>query len=69
VGGIITCNGECEDTRLGQDFKNHLQISNNQDANELRDHVIIQSHLGFFVRTQCCSIMAIVCRKERSEDV
>jgi hypothetical protein len=35
VGGIVTCNGECEDTWLGQDFGNHLQIGNNQDVNEL----------------------------------
>jgi hypothetical protein len=29
---------------LGQDLENHLQIGNNQDANKLGDHVIIQSH-------------------------
>jgi hypothetical protein len=44
VGGTVTRNGECENTWLGQDLENHLQISNNQDANELGDHVIIQSH-------------------------
>jgi formylmethanofuran dehydrogenase subunit C len=44
VGGTVACNGECEDTWLGQDLGNHLQIGNNKDANELGDHVIIQSH-------------------------
>jgi hypothetical protein len=44
VGGIVARNGECEDTLLGQDLENHLQINNNQDANELGDHVIVQSH-------------------------
>jgi hypothetical protein len=29
VGEIVTRNGECEDTWLGQDFENHLQISSN----------------------------------------
>ncbi len=29
---------------LGQDLENHLQIGSNQDANELGDHVIVQSH-------------------------
>jgi hypothetical protein len=44
VGGTITHNGKCENMLLGQDLRNHLQISNNQDANELGDHVIFQSH-------------------------
>jgi hypothetical protein len=44
VGGTIICNGECEDMWLGQDLKNHLQIGNNQDANDVGDHVIIESH-------------------------
>ncbi len=36
--------GWCKDTWLGQDLGNHLQINNNQDVNELGDHVIVQSH-------------------------
>jgi len=44
MGGTVTHNGECEDAWLGQDLGNHLQIDNNQDANKLGDHVIIQSH-------------------------
>jgi len=44
LGGIVTRNGECKNTWLGQDLENHLQIGNNQDTNELGDHVIIQSH-------------------------
>ncbi len=44
VGGTVTCNGESENTWLGQDLGNHLQIGSNQDANELGDHVIVQSH-------------------------
>jgi hypothetical protein len=49
VGGTVTHNGECEDMWLGQDFKNHLQIGNNQDVNKLGDHVIVQSHqFGIF---------------------
>jgi len=44
VGGIVTRNGECEDMWLGQDLGNHMQIGNNQDANKLGDHVIVQSH-------------------------
>jgi hypothetical protein len=41
VGGTVTYNEECEDTWLGQDLGNHLQISNNQDTNELGDHVVV----------------------------
>jgi hypothetical protein len=44
VGGIVTHNGKCKNTWLGQDLGNHLQIDNNQDVNELGDHVIVQSH-------------------------
>jgi hypothetical protein len=44
VGGTVTRNGECKDTWLGHDFGNHLQIGNNQDTNELENHVIVQSH-------------------------
>jgi hypothetical protein len=44
VGGAVTRNGECEDTWLGQDLGNHVQISNNQDVKKLGDHVIVQSH-------------------------
>jgi hypothetical protein len=29
VGGTVTYNEECEDTWLGQDLGNHLQIDNN----------------------------------------
>jgi formylmethanofuran dehydrogenase subunit C len=29
VGGTVTHNGEFEDTWLGQDLQNHLQIGNN----------------------------------------
>jgi len=44
LGGTVTHNGECENTWLGQDLENHLQIGSNQNANEVGDHVIIQSH-------------------------
>ncbi|CAM6010833.1 unnamed protein product [Sphagnum balticum] len=55
VGGIVTRNGDCEDTWLGQDLENHLHIGSNQDAkdvNELRDHVIIQSHQFGILRSE-----------------